>query len=977
MSKHLNEIIKRLGYSESPYLVYVDNDLAKSISLTKQTTKILEELLPYAAYLVDKKPFILFFDELINQDEQKKINVKIWNAQIPIVIFCGTASIKIFNGCTINVNNYRLIEIYKRSYETVDEINEESPFSFWDVSSQDFWKKYSKNLYGNKLNDVLLNNLNDLTNKLLNIYHIPFAIRLVLRLIFIRYLIDRGVDLDYPGFSCDVEGSRKALLTLLNDDCKLYNLFSYLKIKFNGNLFEFDGETLGIISKPALNEIKDFLTANLHLNQYSFLTLYDFNIIPVELISSIYEVLLGSEARKTDNAFYTPKYLVDYILDSTIDVHLEKYKDCKILDPSCGSGIFLVDSYRRMIDKKLNGAHYTEDDTLLCETLKENIYGIDLSQNAIDVAIFSLYLAVLDYKNPKTLKSFHLPDLKDSNLLKCDFFDKDKTNLLQDINFDFIIGNPPWSIKPGLHDFFCKENKYDQYMQSHDTCHAFVLRSKDFCNKINNTTCCFVLKSKILYMQGEHSKRFRKYLLTKTKINKITELSSVRKLIFKDANAPAIVLSYNFTIDNALDNRFEHIAIKNNEYFRLFNIIVIEKTDVKSVHQKLLIENDWAWKTLVYGLTGDIDNISMLKTTYQTLKENIESQYPPLIKGTGVHYNEGDLKDASHLYGRPLLNSKKAINHFMLSMTNMSVFEKDKIDRPRNETLFKAPYCLVMRGPDMDDYTMKAVYSEIDFVYHEAIYGIKGTINQKNLLLNIVGLLNSNVYAYFNLMLGSSLGIEREQRQAKEVLLFPYVYSDEIAIQVEQIQNMMTQNNNSFHNLIASKEISYLNKIIYEAFGLSNNEFVDYALRIQIPKLTGVNNKDAIRKVNGNDLQIYGNYYYNYLTDIFSNYDKYIKINISPSISKHFTAFEVVILNSKPTECFAFINDDNKYILTKLSTHKFNDLFYSVKDVLYFDENSFLIIKPNLYRNWHPAIAKIDLMEITDQIFFNELERRV
>jgi arabinogalactan endo-1,4-beta-galactosidase len=77
-----------------------------------------------------------------------------------------------------------------------------------------------------------------------------------------------------------------------------------------------------------------------------------------------------------------------------------------------------------------------------------------------------------------------------------------------------------------------------------------------------------------------------------------------------------------------------------------------------------------------------------------------------------------------------------------------------------------------------------------------------------------------------------------------------------------------------------------------------------------------------------------------------------------------------MIVDSKPEEWLQFINDSilEKSMLTKFSAHKTNELFYYLKDVLYFEENSFYIIKPNYYKNWHPAIARLDLMEITDQI---------
>jgi len=972
MSKHLNEIIVRLGYADSPCLKYKSRNY-DSLTLTAHISKVLNALSPFAAYMVDNEPFVLFFDEASNYDEQKVISQKIWNAQIPVAIFCGKSTVKIFNGCTLDQKTQLLTETETVSFHAVDEIDENSPFSFWEITDHSFWEKYAQKFSGKKLNDALLENLTYLTDKLKNEHKIPFATKLVLRLIFIRYLVDRGVDLDYHGFSSDAAISRSALLAMLNNRTALYKLFAHLKDKFNGNLFELNGETPNSLTEAALGEIRDFLSADISTRsgQLSLFALYDFNIIPVELISNIYEILLGQEARDKDNAFYTPKYLVDYILDMTIDEHIEKNETCKILDPSCGSGVFLVDSYRRMIESKLNGELYTENDAFLCDTLKNNIFGIDLNPSAIDVAIFSLYLAVLDYKNPKTLKQFPLPNLRGSNLLVCDFFDEDGLKALQTVPFDFIIGNPPWGSKPGKHMDYCREHGYMQYMQNNDTCRAFILRSKDFCINNKNAKCCFVLKSKMLYMQKQPSRKFREFLLVNTKIDRIIELSSVRKLVFKNADAPAVVLSYSFSDGNKADNRFEYISMKKNEFFRLFNIIVVEKSDVKSVQQRLLIENDWAWKTLVYGLTGDIDTIRRLKSTTITLGESIESQQPSIIKGTGVQYNDGDLKDASHLLTRPLLNSETAINHFLLFEKNTSPFAKAKIHRPRNEALFHAPYCLVMQGPDMTDYTMEAVYSETDFVFHEVVYAIKGSLSQKTFLLNTVGLLNSKIYAYFNLMLGSFIGIEREKRQVGEVLSFPFVFNEDIARQVEHIQAIMKQDGDFVVSTDASNEIDALNRTILEAFGLSDNEFIDYALRIQIPQLTGKNDSDAKRKATIQDYEIYGKSFHNYLSEIFAGMEKHIQINVYPAITKHYSAIEVVILDEKPVEWLSVVDAnavEQKKMFANLSAHKTNELFYTVKDVLYFEECSFYIIKPNYYKNWHPAIAQLDLMEATDQI---------
>lgn len=92
-----------------------------------------------------------------------------------------------------------------------------------------------------------------------------------------------------------------------------------------------------------------FLTAKeeMKTGQLCLFPFYDFNIIPIELISNIYEILLGKEKQDRDKAFYTPEYLVDYIVNRTVGRCLFNENECKVLDPSCGSGIFWLNRFKR------------------------------------------------------------------------------------------------------------------------------------------------------------------------------------------------------------------------------------------------------------------------------------------------------------------------------------------------------------------------------------------------------------------------------------------------------------------------------------------------------------------------------------------------------------------------------------------------------------------------------------------------------
>ena len=964
----IDVIVSKLGYDNSNNFIKF-SELNES-PLPSHSKKIISEIRPYATYIVDNRPFILFFDAVIqDEDTFKAISKSIWNAQIPVAIFCGETSVRIYNGTSLDFSDLVIKQI--KEYST-EECSNTSDFSFWNITDPMFWAKYSEHYSNEKLNKKLLENISYLTRELKNRFHISFATRLVLRLIFIRYLIDRGVDLGYKNFSSDKEKSKKEFLKIVQDKTALYDLFSYLKSKFNGNLFYLSDEINDYsLTDDVFYLLSEFFAGNIELKngQYSLFSLYDFNIIPVELISNIYEILLGKEIQDKDNAFYTPNYLVEFILDKTITRQLKEQKKLKVLDPACGSGVFLVDTYRKIIEENISNQPYCDNDKLLKSLLTDNIFGIDINDEAIDVTIFSLYLTVLDYIDPKNLSNFKLPNLKNSNLFVADFFDDEKLQDLknQNIKFDFILGNPPWgNVKNGLHLDYCRRNGHKDRQQNNEISRSFVFRAKDFSS--SNTTCCFILHSKLLYNKKSQAVNFRKYLLEETQICNVVEMSSVRKLVFENATAPAIILTFKYNQTNNCDNTFSYTSFKPNVFFKLFNILVIEKHDIKYISQKLLLESDWAWKTIVYGFSGDVENIKKLKEQFDSIKHTLKSENPPLICGSGIQDHLGDAQDASALIGLPILSSDFGIDHFTINIDEESVFNSKAIHRVRNRELFNPPHCLTAKGVNCNNYRMRSAFSNKELVCKETMYIIKGNESQSNILYNLVGLFNSSLYAYLNLMLGSSVGIEREQRFMNEVLDFPYVYSSKIVEQVERLQSDCNKptilNTNDCETMF-----SELNQLVLKTFGLESDNFIDYALNIQIPELTDVNGGRAYQKVTIDALESFVEVFEKQFSAIYNQFNKYISIILYPNVGNYYSAFELKITNNKSDKvvqiCKANTNLD---LLSKFAVHSYNDKFYQIRDVIYFEENSFYIIKPHYYKYWHPAIAELDLADVIDQI---------
>ena len=153
-----------------------------------------------------------------------------------------------------------------------------------------------------------------------------------------------------------------------------------------------------------------------------------------------------SEGRKA-GAYYTPIPVVNYML-AGMDKRRRLQRGVRVFDPSCGSGAFLVQCYRRLIEREFFHRKKKPAPYELATLLKRHIFGVDMDEDACSVAEFSLYLTLLDYVEPADLidhPRFRLPTLRGNNIFQSDFFafKPFKTK------FHWIAGNPPWTKPKG------------------------------------------------------------------------------------------------------------------------------------------------------------------------------------------------------------------------------------------------------------------------------------------------------------------------------------------------------------------------------------------------------------------------------------------------------------------------------------------------------------------------------------------------
>ena len=966
----------------------LDSDWKHKVSFPSRLLRLLEsnDILKTldAFFCFDNKPLILFF---AGCDDKMALHKAVWNLnESPIIIVIENNAVEIYNGYRLDKESGLL--------ESIGGEEKLSDFSYFELVTGKTWEKYQKELsHKNRVDYHLLKNIEAAQKKLEEdgIEQIV-ANALLGKVIFIRYLIDRKVRLHFNNthkYWCNDD-----LCTLLTDKQKFWSFIQYLEDPekgFNGDMFKITKEDFNKIPEQSLNWLVRLLRGeNISTGQQSLFDLYDFSILPIEFISNVYEKFIGKESQDKNGAYYTPTFIVDYIVAETVGKKLKDSNDygCKVLDPACGSGIFLVESLRRIIEKYISVNNITNTDTddfrkVLNDIVRTNIYGIDKDKSAIQVAVFSVYLTLLDYQEPADIENFKFPNLIGTNFICSDTFDVENDNLKvfekENHKFDYIIGNPPWK-RGGIKKGSCCEKYLKRYklldkVGNRELAQAFVLRSMDFTS--SNTQCALVLVSKILY--NLDSENFRKYILDQLYINQVFELAPVRKEVFIKSNdpavAPACILFYKNANGESTDsNIINHIALKPSRFFTMFKVFSLTHNDIQEIQQDRLKKYDYLWKVLVYGSYLDFIFIKRLKE-YSRISDIITSN--GYVRKQGLKEKDKDKEfDVSSLVGLNYIKTNRVKKYHIVQ--DDEKWTLSKVGYVYRETgkivtdLYKSPILLITGGTKIDLHAVSAI-SYNDGVFKSSLTGIKGYgIEAISILRNIQAILNSQFFAYYNLLTFSSSGIEREETHDDEKISVPYF--DGLDSTIEKIEDLycqydaQTMANDALKNQI-DLQIASLESSILEKLNCSDTEkdLIDYTEKISIPLATksrGYEKVFSAIKLNDSWLKDYAQVYIDRFASSFNRNGKRFMVDIHYSEQMIGVFFRVIDEKDFAKEILVSRTDDNLFALaTKLSSQRITDQLFVQKDIRGFEKDFFYVIKPNEKRLWHKAIAHLDVNE--------------
>ena len=596
-----------------------------------------------------------------------------------------------------------------------------------------------------------------LRNKHLSEEDVNYAVQLTIdRIIFFRMAEDREIE-------------RYGRLYDLLDEENIYKSFTELcrtaDKKYNSGLFHFDEKE----GQEALDtftldlEIDNAVFKKIFKNLYYPNSPYAFSVLPAEILGNIYEKFLGNiirltpnshqarveekpEVKKAGGVYYTPHYIVKYIVKNTVgelikDKTPDEISKIKILDPACGSGSFLLEAYQQLLDYHLN--YYINNKSRSKEfihkgrdgewrlrieekkrILLKNIYGVDIDSNAVEVSKLSLLLKVLEDEkidpNEQQQKLYPervLPNL--GNNIKCgnsvidkkfwkdhefnldldrEFkpFDWEKKfpEIFEDGGFDVVIGNPPYVNVENI-----DETSKEYYSKYYDT---FVKRSDLFTvfmdlglNRLTKKYLGFIVPS-IIFSNISY-KKLRNLILED---NYLDQVCYTGQNVFDGVIVDTTILvvnkekNNNLSLINALDFKNKKSFDVDYDYFKDFdNIISLDNEDTIKIVNKLFNDDFTTLKdnfSIFQGIVTGNNTAFIFENEKDALKEDIE---PELLKSVvlGRDINQWEIENKNNriLY----LNESYKINNYPNAKKWLMNYKKE-ILKTRDSKNKKLWYCL-------------------------------------------------------------------------------------------------------------------------------------------------------------------------------------------------------------------------------------------------------------------------------------------
>ena len=741
-----------------------------------------------------------------NPSSIRTIRSALWNQ--------GLASILI--NITDDTNEVRIYSLLQsRPPQEGDLSNDRSLIHIFDTStsaiaqfingaeSGRIWQEHPDYFHpGERIDAVMLNNLTIGHHRLLDWgLSSEQAEAALMQTMFIAYLEDRAIiNQDY--FRSATESKYKTWSDLLaaGDVSAMGQVFRQLRADFNGDLFVapcsfLDAKTDALLTPEHLELLMRFRKGEEELSKLGHDQLrlwgYDFRYISVELISEVYDNFLHNIPNHQRNlgTYYTPAFLADQVVSSTWSFLSESQKSNAIfLDPACGSGIFLVKTFQRLCQYLRESDPRSDVLTWhkLVETLRR-VRGQDINRTAVQIAAFSLYLALLEQLSPIDFRHLlergdQLPNLWKNTLKSCDFFDPESS----DLHADVIIGNPPWTRILSNHrrtKTWIKKNDYQ--VPGKEIAWAFVWKSIDQLK--NGGLLSFVLPAMgFLHNQAASSLAARSRLFREVQVKAVADFSDLRRTLFSHAIRPAALMIMSKRRGNHSDPYvFDYLAPKATPNLfrkRFIEVGNEDRIQVKSADLKqnsLLLKQRFRIKKAELPLFQYLASLpcvgSIVRPSGSQTSSRVSMQW---IIGCGFEARNSNTSIANKrrigvLSDIPFLPIAK-FSPLKIRTDDLEPWTEGYVHRMGFQLGFQGNRVLVSRGVRDVNWRLCAAFVTAPLSFRHIIMAVTVPKGQEDTAKLMTAILNSRLSTWFAFHGTSTFGVERPEVGLKELLRLPF-----------------------------------------------------------------------------------------------------------------------------------------------------------------------------------------------------------
>ena len=624
---------------------------------------------------------------------------------------------------------------------------------------------------------------------------------LIERVILVRYLEDRKIItsdylteiakgneqwLNALKFAPDTPqfGARSAFVSCLVNRDFAYSVFDNLEADFNGDLFRVGDDEQKLVGTDHLELIRSLLMGGgLDPETPLFLWAYDFDIVPTSLISSMYEQFYRSGNEDDRGTHYTPPELVEYILSRVLSDDVLSLKP-RICDPACGSGIFLVEAFRRLVRHSSADKRRTLTSHELQDLLLNQVAGVDLNQEAIRLAAFSLYLAYLNYQDPSDIqvagplpRLIHRPGMTNAHpvLIVADAFaptqDEECDQSVVGLpwaskTFDIVVGNPPWSEPRGssvqMGDEWAHRNELP--VGNRNPSQLFLWRSLSFVTSTGKVA--LLINVNALLNARNSSRQFRRHWLQEVELQEVVDFTSSRALFFEASIAPFALLVFRPRSSGDLPSSlgiFSYKTVRPSKPLRATGALAHAQLERRWVNQGALVGRDYLWKTYAWGNHHDEALMSRLDS------ERRLEEFLPSDPGPGFGFQPG----------------KSTLPEILRSRRTLQCFD---YWGPLSDSVYEEPPTGVKRKPDGRRYNgqriiiaqgVRSGFGPVarletePFSFRHTVYclPLHGVAEWK--AKTILGTLLSSLGRYRLFMTSGSWGVWHDTFRASQILALP------------------------------------------------------------------------------------------------------------------------------------------------------------------------------------------------------------